>query len=273
MEKAGFVLEWQRPKEVGIALSRRALRRGLRMFFLMLVVVAVIELVIYWGFCKLPLDETEMRFDFGGLLLFAFLSITGLCLLGFVLEPIFLRYRKVIYQLSKKGISKGVGLNRVLVAWAKIEDYSLTDDKTLPHFHTIKYRVLHQEGSLILPTRELADKVLEVFEERVEKKEHKNPIELSRWHVWFLLVLCVIYAAVLLYFHNIGLFLKAYSFLVLLLLGPGTIGMVCLAGFKRFSIRYVIDMALAFNFIGVLFWGISMIIVEYMTWYMLIISG
>ena len=265
MEKAEVFLEWERPKEAGFALSKRALQRGLRMFFVMFVAVAIV-LVIYWDLPKLPVNE--MGFGFGiAVLIFVLYSIV-VCLLGFIYVPFSLRYT-VLYQLSDKGIYERSRSNKMLLAWKTIEDYSLIDDTIVPDFHTIRYKVSGHERSLILPTKELADEVLEMFEERVERKEHTTIVKLSRWHVCFLLTLCAVYAGVCLYIlktHPDAIpFPKGYLLLVSLLFGPGTIGMACLVGLKCVKIRGSVSMAVLFNFIGMLLWGFFALIVEYMT--------
>lgn len=190
MKKAEVILEWQRPKEAGVSLSKKALKRGWCMLFRMVAIVAIVELVVYWGFCKLPLEETD--FNFGKALILSFLFIAGICLLAFVFEPLFLRYKKVLYQLNEDGIFEKSGVNRILSAWEKIEDYSLINDETPPNFHTIRYQVLGWERTLILPTRELANEALKVFEEKVEIKEAEKIIKLNRRRVYYLSILCVI---------------------------------------------------------------------------------
>ena len=93
LKKTEVILEWSRPNEAGIALSKKALKYGMKRLLVIPLIVAVFELVIYWGISSLPLDETD--FDLNRGLITVFLSAIAMCLLCFVIEPFFARYKKI----------------------------------------------------------------------------------------------------------------------------------------------------------------------------------
>ena len=280
MQKPKVLLEWPRPKDGGIFLSNKALKRGLETLVVTLVSAAVLELVIYWGFCRLPLNEADLTFatgvdlNFGRILIAAFAGIAAMCLICFIVLPLTTRYEKITYQLNEKGVFRS---GRPVDLWKNIEDCWLIEKDPLQSFHVIRYResAYGHERELILPTRDLADEVLGIFKEKIERENPKQVTKLNRRHVCFLLILCVTYLAMayfLITHPDTSNLLKDYLLALTLSLGPGTIGMVCLV--LRFrKIRNGFAIALSFNFISFLFILSPAVIAKFIELYKLLNSG
>ena len=268
MKKLNVILEWQMPKEDSIALSKKTLRRGIKVSFITLSIAAVLELVIYLGSVQFPLEELE--FSFGRALIFAYLLAVGFCLAYLVIEPFLRRYGKILYQINEKGV---LIKSRRLLKWKEITDYYLKDSKSLGGSYIIKYWFLDWERELIVPTREIADEVLKIFDEKVKKKKRKEIIKFKRWQCCFMLTLSLAYSFVLSYlyrvFPNMGHFIGKLL-LATMFLGPGTIGMILLFWPKVFKARGGIALAYGFNLLGVASFMFITMAIKYFEFYKII---
>jgi len=123
------------------------------------------------------------------------------------------------------------------------------------------------------PDEKTTLKALGILDNNVVKKVIKETEEItfSKLEIWFLILLCPAISAMYIYlFKNYPEFIKEYLLLLMFIVGPGTIGILLLKGFKAFKNDLCIAYVFGFNFMGMVTFMVLLMAIEFTKLYRLV---
>ena len=231
-----------------------------------LLVVAAIELLVYYLFQRLPLDEIDINFNkmFIGVFLYALFGCSFLFLIG----PYLVRFSRDKYQVDQKGISVSSLLNYKLCVWKNI--LRCQRPQTDPYFNEVISLAYYTKQSdkprkLVFEKdqQQLAENVYEYMLQKIppqaqSQKPLKPKLVLNKTQHTLMVFLAFVGALFFVYY--LCPFLKAnlkdaqimalISMIFLLTLGPGLWGLLLLFGKELFKYRDWFSLMCIYNFLA-----------------------
>ena len=266
--KSEILFEWHKPQEIIEYEANKLCLRYRKIFPLTVIIALFLEVCLLIPIIlilqKCGPEEAKQIPSFVGIFFLAGIVTIGILLLIYTLEPMFLKRKKIGFQITDNAFIIKADQTRKL-PWQKISCSWVTSHEKYPNYQILNLFYKKTKLSYPLPNSDNSEKIISFVSKKVnpiiDKKLTKD-IKITSAHNLSLLLLVgsysIIFFAFLSCIRNVSFRedLRPFIFLIVtygtLFIGPGTIGMFFLYRPLFFQRKDLQKHALLYNFIAFL---------------------
>lgn len=252
--KPKIIHEWQSPEKIAVHDMRELFRQGKTGALRILIFTGALLIALHLFMNKFLPEDFEISFTKAFILIFLF--TIGLVCYIYLVCPLIIRYSRYKYKITDEGVNViGGGQSRVL-RWNKITGYILAKHEQVPEISVITICAQDTIRRLYLPEEELAQEIIASVAERLpllkQVPESLKRIELSKSQRIYLCLFTIIYSVLAAFYMVLAMPKKVgpFVFIVVMIFGPGTLGLSALFGRKLFKNKYLKVYAIVFNMVA-----------------------
>jgi len=252
--KPKIIHEWQSPEKIAVHDMRELFRQVKAAAPRILIFTGVLLIALHLFMNKFLPEDAELSFTKAFILVFLF--AIGLVCYIYLVYPLIIRYSRYKYKITDEGVNVSWGGQSRLLRWNKITGYILAKHEQVSEISVISICAQDTIRRLYLPEEDLAQEIIASVAERLplleQVPESLKRIELSKSQRLYLCLFTIIYSVLAAFYMVLAMPKKVgpFVFIVVMIFGPGTLGLSALFGRKLFKNKSLKVYAIVFNMVA-----------------------